>query len=179
MDEEDYLDLFQSGFRPGFGTQMALIRVMGDLRREWDGSSVSILALLDLSAAFDTIDHGIFLGQLQELGCGSGWHHVVLAFLLLQGSFSVGVDRRGRDPDCGPYLVERLRAVLSPLLFSIYTALLGEVVCWTWVRYHQYADDTRHYLSTSGPWRDVVDVSIPVSGGYWVLNGAKQALTQS
>ncbi|XP_058031238.1 uncharacterized protein LOC131194340 [Ahaetulla prasina] len=34
-------------------------------------------------------------------------------------------------------------------------------------------------ISTSGLLRDVVDVSIPVSGGYSILNGAKQIPTQS
>lgn len=48
LDEADYLAPFQLGFRPGFGIETTLITLMDDLYQEWDGGSVSILALLDL-----------------------------------------------------------------------------------------------------------------------------------
>ncbi|KAF7246806.1 Chorion-specific transcription factor GCMa, partial [Varanus komodoensis] len=54
LDETDYLDPLQSGFRPGYGTESALVTLYDDLCREKDRGSAS----LDLSAAFDTIDHG-------------------------------------------------------------------------------------------------------------------------
>ncbi|KAF7251650.1 RNA-directed DNA polymerase from mobile element jockey [Varanus komodoensis] len=58
LNETDYLDPFQSGFRPGYGTESALVALYDDLCREKDRGSASLLVLLDLSAAFDTIDHG-------------------------------------------------------------------------------------------------------------------------
>ncbi|KAF7249443.1 hypothetical protein EYD10_05220 [Varanus komodoensis] len=58
LDETDYLDPFQSGFRPGYGTESALVALYDDLCREKDMGSASLLVLLDLSVAFDTIDHG-------------------------------------------------------------------------------------------------------------------------
>ncbi|KAF7246048.1 Ribosyldihydronicotinamide dehydrogenase [quinone] [Varanus komodoensis] len=58
LDETDYLDPFQSGFRPGYSTESALVTLYDDLCREKDRGSTSLLVLLDLSAAFDTIDHG-------------------------------------------------------------------------------------------------------------------------
>ncbi|KAF7251055.1 Calcium uptake protein 2, mitochondrial [Varanus komodoensis] len=69
LDETDYLDPFQSGFRPGYGTESALVALYDDLCRERDRGSVSLL-VLDLSAAFDTIDHGILLNRLAGLGVG-------------------------------------------------------------------------------------------------------------
>ncbi|KAF7246720.1 hypothetical protein EYD10_07352 [Varanus komodoensis] len=57
LDETDYLDPFQFGFRPGYGTESALVTLYDDLCWERDRGSVSLLVLLDLSAAFDTIDH--------------------------------------------------------------------------------------------------------------------------
>ena len=79
LDETDALDPFQSGFRPRHGTETALVALCDDLLREADGGKVSLLVLLDISAAFDTIDHGILLGRLSELGIGG------LAPLLLGG----------------------------------------------------------------------------------------------
>ncbi|KAF7251725.1 RAS guanyl-releasing protein 1 [Varanus komodoensis] len=70
LDETDYLDPFQSGYRPGYGTESALVALYDDLCREKDRGSVSLLVLLDLSAAFDTIDHGILLDRLAGLGVG-------------------------------------------------------------------------------------------------------------
>ncbi|KAF7245513.1 putative RNA-directed DNA polymerase from transposon BS [Varanus komodoensis] len=70
LDETDYLDPFQSSFRPGYGPESALVALYDDLCREKDRGSASLLVLLDLSAAFDTIDHGILLDRLAGLGVG-------------------------------------------------------------------------------------------------------------
>lgn len=51
LDDMDYLEPFQSGFRSGYGTETAL--VAHDLQQEWDRGNPTILELLDLSAAFD------------------------------------------------------------------------------------------------------------------------------
>ncbi|KAF7235564.1 Cytosolic carboxypeptidase 4, partial [Varanus komodoensis] len=74
LDETDYLDPLQSGFRPGYGTESALVALYDDLCREKDRGSVSLLVLLDLSAAFDTIDHGEAVAVLNRcLAEVMGW----------------------------------------------------------------------------------------------------------
>ena len=52
-------DVYQSGFRVNHSTKIALIRVVNDVKISTDNHEVSILVLLDLSAAFDTVDHEI------------------------------------------------------------------------------------------------------------------------
>ena len=58
-DESNALDLFQSGFRPCHGTEIALVTLLDYLLREADKGKMSLLFLLDISADFDTVDHDI------------------------------------------------------------------------------------------------------------------------
>lgn len=51
-------DPFWSGFRPEFGTDTALFALMKELHWESDRERASLLIFLDLSVAFNTIDHG-------------------------------------------------------------------------------------------------------------------------
>ncbi|KAF7243518.1 putative RNA-directed DNA polymerase from transposon BS, partial [Varanus komodoensis] len=147
LDETDYLDPFQSGFRPGYGTESALVALYDDLRRERDRGSASLLVLLDLPAAFDTIDHGILLNRLAGLGVGGTAWQWFCSYL--NGRFQkVVLGDYGSAPWQLCHGVPQ-GSILSPLLFNIYMKPLGEVIRRCGLRNHQYADDTQLYLSFS------------------------------
>ena len=57
---------FQSGFRKHHGVETALVRVTNDIAIALDNSQSVILALYDISAAFDSISHHILFKILES-----------------------------------------------------------------------------------------------------------------
>jgi hypothetical protein len=49
-----------------FGPTTALVKVVNDLRANTDAKQLSVLVLLDLSAAFNTVDHDVLLDRLEK-----------------------------------------------------------------------------------------------------------------
>ena len=72
----------QSAYQADHSTESALLKVSNDILMELDSGKCVYLVLLDLSAAFDTIDHQVFLTRLEEENAVSGdslsWMHSYL-----------------------------------------------------------------------------------------------------
>ena len=68
LTSANLLPQLQSGFRPGHSTETAVLRVLSesDILQAVDRGDVAALVLLDLSAAFDTVDHEVLLQCLSE-----------------------------------------------------------------------------------------------------------------
>jgi len=59
LQSADLLPANQSGFTPGHSTETAVLWVLSDILLAVDHGDVAALILLDLSAAFDTVDYEI------------------------------------------------------------------------------------------------------------------------
>ena len=91
LNNHSIFDKFQSGYRQNHSTETALLRVSNDIMMSSDAGKCTALVLLDLSAAFDTVDHHILLGRLRNSVGISGSALDWFASYLSGRSFSVAV----------------------------------------------------------------------------------------
>jgi len=66
LTDAGLLPPLQSGFRPGHSTESAILFVLSDILLAVDHGDFAALVLLDLSVAFDTVDHNILLQRLES-----------------------------------------------------------------------------------------------------------------
>ena len=70
LEEQDCFDLFQSRFSSQQDTETTLVIQHNDPLREANRAHYTLLVLLDLSAVFYIVDHGILLDRIFEFGMG-------------------------------------------------------------------------------------------------------------
>ena len=127
LQSHSLLEPFQSAYRKCHSTEAALLRVVNDLLQTSDSSCVSVLSLLDLSAAFDTIDHNILITRLRStFGCSGIVLEWFISYLSCPTqSVFVGHESTPSVLKCGV----PQGSVLGPLLFTLYAHPLSTVIC--------------------------------------------------
>lgn len=106
LKEADYLDPFRSSCRLGYGMETDLVALTDNLHQGLDSWTSSPLVLLNLLAAFNTIDHGVFLHRLTELGLGGlGACTDQEDTHVLSGGFRFGILAIVFQEDSGIYVV--------------------------------------------------------------------------
>ena len=148
LSTNNLLNPFQSAYRQSHSTETALLHILNDLLLATDSGKVSLLTLLDLSAAFDTIDHTILLTRLQHTfgisDTALSWFSSYLSdrkqTVLINGIYSQSAHLTCGVPQ---------GSVLGPVLFTLYASPLSTIIESHSLKHHFYADDTQLQDSAS------------------------------
>ena len=146
LDMNTLRDPFQSAYRHGHSTETALLRVKNDIAATLDEKGKVVLVMLDLSSAFDTINHDILMNRLQHsvgiTDAALSWLHSYIT----ERYQRVAVDS-ATSADCVMKCGVPQGSVLGPILYCIYKRPIGDIVARHGLKYHCYADDTQIYMA--------------------------------
>ena len=136
----------QSSYRKFHSTETALLRVKNDTLTSMNKQQVVLLVLLDLSSAFDTVDHTILLNRLNSTFGNMGSAHKWFKSYLTRRSQFVTVNEATSKTFYLQYWVPQ-GSCLRPLLFILYASRLFDILESHLPNSHMYADDTQLYLA--------------------------------
>ena len=141
-------NIFQSAYRKFHNTETALLKLLNDVYHAIDGRKITVLIALDLSAAFDTLDHTTILHRLQRsfgiTGSALSW---LTTYLDGRSQFVKVGD--ARSSTLRSFIGVPQGSVLGPNLFSCYVAPIARLISSFGVQFHKYADDTQLYIGVS------------------------------
>ena len=146
ISHEGLLNVNQSAYKSSHSTETALLKIQNDIALSVDSGKAVALTLLDLSVAFDMIDHSLLYDCLHDW---FGLDGTVLSWIksyLSNRKQKIKIGDSFSEAVILPFGVPQ-GSVLGPLLFTLYTSSLRQVISKFNVTHHLYADDTQIYLA--------------------------------
>ena len=122
----------QSAYRKNHSTETTLLKITNDISTNMEKKRVTVLTLLDLSAAFDTIDHAALLKLLSSWfgisGIALDW---IQAYLYDRGQ-TVKIGENLSDSYTIKFGVPQ-GSVLGPIIFTLYTTPPSSIIKKTFI----------------------------------------------
>ena len=120
-------NLFSQPYKCFHSTETALLKVQNDILREKDNQKCVVLLLLDMSAAFDTVDHELLVERMSKRhgvkGNALKWFRSYIQdrkqFVMIDGIKSKVKELRYSVPQA---------SVLGPILYFLYTSPIGDII---------------------------------------------------
>src|SRR5688572_30068177 len=139
LDANELIPSQQSGFRRNHSTETILLRLLSDSYSAMDRGQVTLLALFDVSSAFDSVDHSIHLQRLfTSFGFMDQPLEWIRSFLCDRTNcVALGSSRSPWVP--APFGVPQ-GSLLRPLLYRLYTADLCPLLASQGLLHHLFAD---------------------------------------
>ena len=145
LDSYQPTEPLQSTYKSFHSCETALVRVQNDILLAIDNRHCVMFLLLDLTAAFDTVDHEILLKRLNSKFSICGTALEWFRSYLTNRTQVVLIDGRKSSSECGVLQ----GSVLGPIFYLLYTAPLANILRFHDLQFHFYADDTQLYISFS------------------------------
>ena len=145
MVENDLFPRFQSAYRPFHSTETAITKIHIDILKAADEGRFSLLILLDLSSAFDLVNHNILNKPYSKFG----FEGLVLEWYksYLNNRCYYITNNSVRTNLFHPHTGVPQSSVIGPLLFNLFSSDLETIAQKHNLSFHQYADDTQLYSS--------------------------------
>ena len=135
----------QSAYRKNYSTKTAILQIYNDILRAMDNGECTILVMLYLSAAFDTVDHPILIKRLYNTFGIQGKSLDWIKSYLLNRTQQICIQNLLSDTKILKYNVPQ-GSILGPDFYSDFTEPVRDIVWASSVVPHFYADDSQLYV---------------------------------
>ena len=146
LERNDLLCNFQSAYRQFHSCETAMAKISNDILINLDCNDSTFLILLDMSAAFDTVDHAVLIDCLKNNFKVGGQVLKWFTSYLSGRSFHVKINSCLSKGVIIFYGVPQ-GSILGPILFLLYISEIEKIAQLHGFSVHVYADDMQLYIS--------------------------------
>ena len=135
LEKNNLLSKCQSAYRRYHSTETAVLKIVSDALSAAEKGEVTLLGMLDMSAAFDTVDHDILLKRLHMSFGIHEWLYLGSAPSSAKGHKSSSVNGKMSETSSVTSGIPQ-GSVRGPILFLLYTANMARIVEMHEINFH-------------------------------------------